>query len=308
MRVFVAGATGVLGRRVLPLLVGAGHDVTGMARSQEKSDIVRRLGAAPLEVDLFERPALEASVKGHDVVVNVATKIPPVSRAWSSRAWEENRRIRSEASRNLVDAALSAGAGRFVQESIAFIYRDCGDQWIDEDVPLDPPRLGRPSIDAEAQAQRFTETGRCGIVLRFGQFYAPDSHHVMYMCRMARNRLPALPGPASAYTAAISADDAARAVVAALEAPAGTWNVNDDVPLTRREFNRNVAEVVGAKPPLFTGTALMRLNESSRLYLRSQRVSNRRFKEATGWSPLHPDAASGWRDMAEELRANQPVK
>lgn len=92
--------------------------------------------------------------------INLATKIPSPSQAARRSAWAENDRIRSEASRNLVEAALAAGAGRFVQESIAFIYPDCGDRWIDEDVPLDPPVIGRANQAAEAQAGRFAEAGR----------------------------------------------------------------------------------------------------------------------------------------------------
>lgn len=297
MKVFIAGATGVLGRRAVRELVEAGHAVTGVARSESKAALVRGMGAEPVEVDLFDREAVKVAVAGHGVVINLATRIPPPSQAARPGAWSENDRIRSEASGHLVDAALDAGAGRYVQESIAFIYPDRGDRWIDEDVPLDPPALGRANQAAEDQAGRFGQGGGAAVVLRFGQFYAADAVHTRFMSRMARWRLPAVPGPKTAYVPAVAADDAAVAVVAALDAPAGTWNISDDVPLTRQAFNRAVADALGVKAPLVTGTSLLRMSPSTRFYLRSQRVSNRRFKEATGWSPRYPDAGTGWRAL-----------
>ncbi|MGH3865054.1 MAG: NAD-dependent epimerase/dehydratase family protein [Pseudonocardiaceae bacterium] len=305
MRVFVTGATGVLGRRVVPLLVGAGYAVTAVAQSEEKAALARKLGAEPAKVDLFALAAVRAAVEGHGVVINLATKIPSPSRAARPSAWSENNRIRCEASRNLVDASLGAGVERFVQESIAFIYPDCGDRWIDEDVALDPPVLARATQVAEAQAGRFTKAGGIGVVLRFGQFYAWESVHSQYMHQMARWRLPALPGPKNAYAPAIAAEDAATAVVAALDVPAGIWNVSDDEPLTRQAFHRALADALGVKAPLTTGTTLLRLTNSTRFYLRSQRVSNRRFKEATGWSPRYPDAGTGWRAMIATTHADK---
>ena len=302
MKLFVTGATGVLGRRAVPLLVQAGHTVTAVARSKEKADALRRQGAEPVHVDLFDPGAVKAAVAGHEGVVNLATNIPSPTRALLPGAWSDNARIRTEGSRNLVDAALAAGATRYVQESIAFIYRHGADAWIDEDVPLDPPGLGAPSVEAEAQTRRVTEAGGAGVVLRFGQFYASDSSHSAYMCRMIRMRLPALPGPHGAYGPSISADDAAAGVVAALEAPAGTWNVTDDEPLTRRAFNATLADAIGVKPPIGTGSALLRLSATTRFYLRSQRVSNRRFKEATGWAPERPEAASGLHAMVAAMQ------
>ncbi|MFB9838281.1 NAD-dependent epimerase/dehydratase family protein [Actinoallomurus acaciae] len=300
MRILVTGATGVIGRRAVPLLTAAGHTVTGVARSERKAALLREMGADPIEVDLFDPAEVRTAVAGHEAVVNLATKIPSPYRAARRSAWSETERIRREVSRHLVDAALEAGAGRFVQESIAFIYPDRGHAWIGEDVPLDPPPLGRANEAAEAQARRFTEDGGTGVVLRFGQFYAWDSTHTRYMRRMARLRLPALPGPRFAYASSIAADDAAAAVVAALDAPAGTWNVTDDRPLTRGEFHRALAETLGVRPPLTTGSLPLGLSGNLRFYLRSQRVSNRRFKQATGWSPRHPDAAAGWRAMVAD--------
>jgi nucleoside-diphosphate-sugar epimerase len=293
-RIFVAGATGVLGRRAVRQLVDAGHQVTGLARSAEKAELVRSLGATPVQVDLFDAGALKDAAAGHDVVANLATHIPPLSKAAFNGAWNENSRIRSEGSRNLVDAALSTGAGRYIQEGISFMYEDRGDAWIDEDVPMVIPELGRAQLDAEREAQRFTEAGGVGVVLRFGQFYAPDAFHTTGMIKMARRRVAPALGDPDSYAPNIHIDDAASAVVAALGAPAGVYNVVDDDPVTKREFAAVMAAALGKKPPHhLPATAVKAVGKKADYLIRSQRVSNRRFKDATGWSPRYPSVREG---------------
>ena len=235
MKVFVAGATGVLGRRAVRVLATAGHEVTAVARSPERQSMVRALGASPVTVDLFDAAALRREVAGHAAVCNLATHIPPVARMASAGAWRENDRIRFEASRNLADAALAAGATCFVQESIAFLYHSNGDRWIDESSPLDPVANLRSAVAAESHAARVTEGGGRGVVLRFAAFYGHDSEQTLAMIRLARKRIAAGVGP-DAYVSSIITDDAASAVAAALSAEAGIYNVGDDEPLTRRQF------------------------------------------------------------------------
>jgi len=298
LKVFVAGATGVIGRRAVAGLVAAGHEVTAVARSAEKAELVRALGATPVQVSLFDRDALRAAVAGHDVVVNLATKIPPMSQAARPGAWDENNRIRSEGSANLVDAALAAGATRYVQESITFTYPDSGDAWIDaETTAIEPPRLAAGVADAEASAGRFTEAGGTGVVLRFGLFYAADASHTQTMVAAARRGVSVVAGGPDAYQSMIHADDAARAVVAALTAPAGTYDVVDDEPLTKRE----VAKALGGRLRV-PGSLAKVAGSQADIMMRSQRVSNRRFKEATGWSPRHQSLRDGIGPVVAELR------
>lgn len=304
MKWFVAGATGVVGRRAVAALVKGGHDVTGVARSDERAATLSALGAVPVILDVFDSTEMRRVVEGHEVVCNLATHIPPISRAALPRAWAENDRIRREVSRNLVDAALATGATRYVQESIAFMYEDRGDLWIDEDVPLDPPTRGRAVVEAEAQVHRFTEGGGAGVVLRFGQFYAADASHSLAMVSLVRKRLPALPGPPGAYSPPIHGDDAGAAVAAAAQVTAGFYNVVDDEPVTREEYNRVVAASVGAKPPLLTGAAALKVGgEAGRFYGRSQRVGNARFRQAAGWAPRYPSVREGWPAVAAEMSA-----
>jgi 2-alkyl-3-oxoalkanoate reductase len=150
MRVFLSGATGVIGKRVVPLLLEAGHTVT----------VGQRAGGQPLPwkgevrivpLDLFSPATLGAAVQGQDAVINLATSIPSTFKSLFRSAWRMNDRIRREGSRNLVEAALAAGVRTLVQESFAPTYPSRGDEWIDESVPLEPGAYNRTVLDAESR-------------------------------------------------------------------------------------------------------------------------------------------------------------
>src|SRR5262245_39428548 len=163
MKVFLTGGTGAVGRPTLPALVAAGHEVTAVARGAEKAAQVTAAGGTPVEVDLFDHRGVAAAVAGHEAVVNLATSIPPIAKAMRPSAWALNDRLRREASAHLVDAAIAAGAPRFVQESIVFTYPDSGDRWIDaETTQPDAPGILASAPDAEAQTARFTAGGGTG--------------------------------------------------------------------------------------------------------------------------------------------------
>src|SRR6476619_7790456 len=171
MRVFLTGATGVVGRRLVPLLLNAGHDVTAAVRSSVTRAELTTKGVRAIEVNLFDSGAVIRAVAGQDVVVNLATHIPDPSRMFLPWAWRENDRLRRVASAILVHASLASTVRRFVQESFAPIYPDNGSEWIDERVSLSPLGFNRSILDSEASAERFSQTGRAGIELRFGGFY-----------------------------------------------------------------------------------------------------------------------------------------
>lgn len=303
MKVFVAGATGVLGRRAVAALLDAGHEVSAVARSPEKADFVRRLGATPVTVDLFDADAVRDAVSGHDAVVNLATKIPPLRKMALMSAWEENDRIRSEASHNLARAATAAGAEVFVQESIAFVYGDHGDEWLDEGESLWDSPFTEALRAADAAAESVTEGGARGIVLRFGFFMAADSDQMALTLNAGRTGVFLMPGDDDAHSPLIHVDDAAAAVVAALDAPAGIYHVVDDEPATKAGQRTALAQAVGrrrlVRPPSLV-TRLVRGRAPQLVW--SQRPSNRKFKETTGWAPAHPDAASMFEALARELR------
>jgi 2-alkyl-3-oxoalkanoate reductase len=296
MRIFVAGATGVIGRRVVARLAATGHRVTAVGRTPAKREHLARLGAAPADTDLFDAAEVRAAVAAHEVVINLATSIPPSSRALLPGAWRENDRVRRVVSRNLAEAAVAAGAARFIQESFAPIYPDRGDEWIEESTPVRPARYNRSVLDAEAAAERLARGGGAGVVLRFALFYGPDSDFTLDMIRYVRKGwAPALGGPA-AFMSSVSHDDAASAVIAALDVPAGVYNVVDDEPLRRREFFDALAAALGVAPPRFPPAWFARLAGSlGETLARSQRISNRKLKAESGWTPGAPSAREGWR-------------
>jgi nucleoside-diphosphate-sugar epimerase len=301
MRIFVTGATGVVGIRAVPQLVAAGHPVTAVGRNLEMRAQLLRAGASAISVDLFDPDQVRSALTGHDVIVNLATHIPPTSRIFLPGAWRENDRIRREASKVLVDAALQQGVQRFIQESFAPIYEDAGDRWIDESSPVRPVRYNRSILDAEAAVQRFVQQGGAGVVLRFAGFYGPDAEQVHDMVRFIRRGWAPMPGRPEGFLSWVSHDDAATAVVAALRAALGTYNVVDDEPLRRGEFFTSLAEMLRARPPRFLPPWTSRLFGSlGELLARSLRISNRKLREEAGWKPTYPSARDGWRAVLSE--------
>ena len=300
-RIVVLGATGVLGRRVVPLLRAQGHTVTAAGRSRER---LARLGAPFETVDLFDRNAVARLVREHAVVVNLATHVPGTGmRAFLPGAWREMDRVRRDGSAIVADAVIAAGAERVVQESFALIYPDSGARWIDESVPPGPAPYNRTTLDAEASAQRVTDAGAVGLALRFSFLYGgAEDHFTRDVLDAARRGWLPLFGAPDAYVAMVTHDDAARAVVAALDAPPGVYNVVDDDPLTRRELARVLGGALGVRTPRLPPRWLAALGGSlGETIARSQRLSNRALREATGWRPQVPSGREGWRAAARTM-------
>ncbi len=300
MRVFIAGATGVLGQRAVMRLVAAGHDVTGVSRSPEKDALLEALGAQSVRVDIFDADALRIAAGGADAVVNVTTKIPPIAQMANARAWDENERIRREASGHLVDAAIAVGATVFVQESLAFMYGEHGSAWIEAaSTPLGSSAFTGAIRAAEENVARFRAAGGRGVVLRFGRFYAPDSDQAESAVRAARRGLLLDSGAKDAFIPMIDADDAASAVVAALAAASGTYDIVDE-PLTRTAQSEALAAAVGRRR-LFLAHPWIAPKQASYIAA-SQRVSNRAFRDATGWKPRSPSVREGFPKLVAGLR------
>lgn len=305
--VFVAGATGVIGRRVVPLLVAAGHRVTAAARTPEKRAALEGAGAAAVEVDLFDAAAVRRAVSGHDVVINLATHIPPSARAFVPGAWRANSRVRRLVPATLAGAALAAGAARFIQESFAPIYADAGEDWIAEDAPVRVARYNRTVLDAEAAAARLTREGGAGIVLRFAYFYGADSDFTRDAVRYVRRGRAPVFGAPSGFISSVSHDDAAAAVVAALELPAGRYNVSDDRPVRKREFADALAAALQVAPPkFFPGWVAAIAGSLGETLARSQRISNARLRTTAGWRPRYPSVVEGWPAVVAQLAHSRP--
>ena len=268
--------------------------MTGSARGEDKASALRALGAEPVSVDLFDPRSLSSAVEGHEVVCNFATRIPRASYFMRS-AWKENDRLHRDLSRLLVDAALKAGARRYLQHSVAFMYAEGGDRWLDEDSALDIPPHGEAVLQAEESSRRFSASG-AGISMRFGFFYGPGVSSARDISRMSRSGFLAFPGRADAYLPWIHVDDLGSAVVAALDVGAGVYNVTDDDPLTRSELGEAIARGRGRSRKLRPAPSLITKVMGKRYdYMsRSLRVSNARFKEEAGWAPKVPSSLDAW--------------
>lgn len=304
MRIFVAGATGVLGQPTVKLLVAAGHGVRGTARGEEKSQLLRSLGAEPVAVDLFDANAVKEAIAGSEAVIHIATKIPTITKMRGRGNWKENDRLRREATKNLVDGALAAGAQTFIAESITFIYADGGDRWLDENAPMKLAWSALDStLDLERETQRFSEGGGKAVVLRFGLFYAPYAASTIDSVKMMKRRMFGVIGRGENYFSSIHVDDAAAALVAALNAPGGTYNVVEDNPMSQADYATAFADELHLpKPrkfPRWLGKLVM--GGPANYILNSTRVSNKKFKETTGWAPKYPSVREGFREVAETM-------
>jgi nucleoside-diphosphate-sugar epimerase len=304
VRIFMTGASGVIGRRVVPRLVAGGHQVSAAARSPARRNELDRLGARPVSVDLFDGTSLAEAMAGHDTAINLATHIPhSTAKTLLPGAWRQNDKLRRITSRLLVDAAIAKGVARVIQESFAPVYAGQGDAWITEESPLHPVRYNRTVTDAEHAAERFTRSGGVGIVLRFAGFYGPDSTQLGDMLQSVRRGMLPLPGDPDAFFSFVSHDDAAAAVVAALSLPSGAYNVVDDEPVTRRVLGDTLAALLGVKPPRpLPKWVTPLLGSIGELMSRSQRISNRKLREAGDWRPRYPSIREGLRATLEERR------
>jgi nucleoside-diphosphate-sugar epimerase len=302
MKVFVTGGTGAIGRHAVPALLAAGHAVTALARSPEKAAEMSERGAEPVRVSIFDRAALAEAMAGHAAVVNLATAIPPMSKFMRRRAWRDNDRIRSEGSATIVGAAIEAGVDRVLQKSVSMLYPDRGSEWIDESVPTDRYPMARGNLAAEANAHRFSDAGGTGIVLRFGWFYGPGATHSEQLLALARRHVCIQMGSADGYVSSIHVADGGAAVAAALHAPAGTFNVVDDEPLTKHDYAEALARAARARAWVRApGRAALLLGDRSTSLTRSLRVSNQKLRTSTGWAPRYPSAREGLMATAAAL-------
>ena len=301
MNTFVTGATRVLGNAVVSMLIARGHHVSALSRSQDNVTVLNRLGAEPVSADLFNVESLKQALAGCDAILHLATRIPPTMQMGKLASWHENDRIRREGTHNLVEAALAEGGVHiFIYPSFALVYPDSGDKWIDADMtPVQPTPTLRSTLDAETAVARFAGENRRGISLRMGAFYGPESPTTI---SYARKGIAAFPGSNDAYLPQIWVQDAASAIVVALEqqVPSGVYDVIDDEPLPRGEVFAAMARASGRKRLLHIPAPLMRMMTGVvyDMLSRSLRISNRHFKGVADWRPEVTNARDGWARIA----------
>jgi len=305
MRVFVAGASGVVGRPTVRQLVAAGHEVVGMTRREERAAEIREAGAEAVVCDAFDAEGLrEAVVTAQpEMVLHALTALPPKFDPKSDYLAATNR-VRSEGTRNLVAAARAAGARRIVAESVAFFYEPEGDWVKDEEAPLfrDPPGRFAAACDALVSLEsQVLEAGEPeGVVLRFGWFYGPGTYYDRggsVAEEVAKRRYPVI-GSGEGRFSFLHIEDAAAAYVAALDhGSPGVYNVVDDEPAPLREWLPAYAEALGVKPPRRVPAWLARLVAGKDLVstaVTMRGASNAKARRELGWQPAHPSWRQGF--------------
>jgi nucleoside-diphosphate-sugar epimerase len=309
MRVFVAGAAGVIGRRLVPMLVEAGHEVTGTTRREERMDAIRAQGAEPVVADVFDVAGFTGAVVASkpEVVVHELTDIPlSIDPKRYAQQMAGNDRIRTEGTRILVAAAREAGARRVVAQSIAFAYAPEGGDTRDEEDPLylDAPDPMGPTIRAlaELESQVLGAAAPQGVVLRYGYFYGPGTVYASdgsTAARVRKHRFPVV-GAGNGVFSFVHVDDAAAATVLALDhGEPGVYNIVDDEPSPVSEWLPYYAEVLGAKPPGSVPMWLARSAGGGRLAHLMEELrgaSNAKAGSELGWTPMYPSWREGFRE------------
>jgi nucleoside-diphosphate-sugar epimerase len=307
VRVFVAGATGVIGRVLLPLLVEAGHDVIGMTRTPERVRELEGVGAAAVVCDAFDRAGLReaVAVARPSVVVHELTDLPSAIDSHRLRdQLARNVRIRREGTRNLTDAAVEAGAQRLVAQSDAFAYAPEGDLVKDETARLDEGagRDWRPSVEAVLELERLA-TGSVleAVVLRYGYLYGPGTAYAAdgAVADLVGRRGQPIVGRGTGIFSFVHVEDAARATALAVERGSpGVYNVVDDDPAAIRDWLPAYAAALGAPAPRRVSRLLVRLSAgryAAESATEHRGASNARAKRELGWSLLYPSWREGFR-------------
>ncbi len=307
MKIFVAGATGALGRPLVAQLVKNGHEVTGMTRSESKQDLLRDLGARPVVADALDPDAVARAVAEAepDVIVHQLTAIGAFNPRRMERDFAATNRLRTEGTDHLLAAGRAVGVKRFVAQSFApWPYARTGGMVKSEDDPLDttPPAQVRTTLEAIVYLERavtgadWTE----GIALRYGGFYGPGTsvslHPLGEQVEMIRARKLPLAGKGTAVWSFIHIEDAAAATVEAIEhGKRGVYNVVDDDPAPVSEWLPALAKALGAKPPRRVPVLLARIagGEAAAIMMTELRgASNTKAKREFGWQPRYPS----WRE------------
>jgi nucleoside-diphosphate-sugar epimerase len=310
MKIFVAGATGVVGRQLIPQLVAQGHEVVGMTRSESKQDVVRSLGARPAVADALDPDAVARAVAeaAPEVIVHQLTALAEsIDLRHFERDFALTNRLRTEGTDHLLAAGRAMGVRRFIAQSYAgFPYARTGDRVKSESAPLDPtpPDALRTTLEAIRHVEEavtgadWTE----GIVLRYGGFYGPgtsfsrkpEGEHV----ELIRKRKFPVVGDGAGVWSFIHIEDVAAATVAAVEhGSRGIYNIVDDDPAPVAEWLPAAASAVGAKPPRHFPRWLGRIaaGEAATVMMTEVRgASNEKAKRELGWSPRYPSWRQGF--------------
>ena len=316
MIVFVAGATGAIGRPLVKQLVSAGHEVIGTTRSASKAEQLRAAGAAGVVVDARDLHALRRAIitASPNVVVHQLTDL---SRPLQSGRYEEWLRgtnaLRRDVAPVLVDAAREAGARRVIAQSVTFMTAPSGPDVLDESAPLylDAPEPLAATITANAAMEATVTQAHDidGVILRYGFFYGPGTAYAPDgdVVQQIREGAYSIVGSGTGRFPFVHVDDAAAATVLALDqGPAGIYNIVDDAPALMRDWVPYLAQLLGApQPPTVAAESAERDAGRQAVYYGTQLrgASNAKARRDLGFSPVYPE----WRDgFSASLSGTRP--
>jgi nucleoside-diphosphate-sugar epimerase len=312
MKIFVAGASGAVGRRLIPRLVARGHSVAGLTHTPQKSELVRNLGAEPMVANGLDGEAIHATVAAAapDVIVHEMTDLKGVSDLRKfDRLFAMSNRLRTEGTDHLMAAARAAGVKRLVAQSYCgWPYARDGGPVKNETDPLDPepPDELRRTLDAIRHVEATVAEARDlkGLVLRYGAFYGEGTglFDGPVIAQVRGRRFPMI-GGGEGWWSFVHIDDAAEATALAVEhGQGGVYNIVDDDPAPVREWLPALAKMLGAKPPFSLPAWLGRVVAGEHIVSMMTRIragSNSKAKEKLGWRPAH----SSWRQGFAEVIA-----
>jgi nucleoside-diphosphate-sugar epimerase len=311
MHIFVAGASGAVGRRLVPRLIAAGHRVTGLTRTAAKAAILRDLGAEPVVADALDGKAIHAAVDTArpDVIVHELTDLSGASDLRRfERAFATSNLLRTVGTDHLLQAARDCGVKRMVAQSFCgWPYARTGNPVKTEDDPLDPdpPEQQRRALEAIRYLERAVTTSSMpeGVVLRYGAFYGPDTgiFDPATIAQIRKRRVPLI-GGGTAWWSFLHVDDAAEATALAIQHGKGIYNIVDDDPAPVREWLAAIAAMLGAAPPLHVPGWIARLVAGEHLAVmmtESRAGSNAKAKRDLGWHPRHPSWRQGFAEIIQ---------
>ncbi|MFJ8455759.1 NAD-dependent epimerase/dehydratase family protein [Bacillus paramycoides] len=284
MEIFVAGATGVIGRSLIPMLIKNGHTVYAMIRNESQIELMKKVGALPVIANVFNRNAVFSVLEEAkpDVVIHQLTSL-------SSWNFEDNAKIRIEGTRNLVDAAKNVGVKKIISQSISWAY-ESGDKLATETDPLDfyAPMPRQVTINGIAKLEETVSELPEAVILRYGTLYGPGTWYAengVFANQVRNNEIIATDGISSF----IHVEDAARAAMLALDWPSGIVNIVDDHPATSKEWLPIYAAAIEAPEP--------KVQVWKNSWERG--ASNNKARKEYGWKPLFPS----WSEWFKNLKS-----
>jgi 2-alkyl-3-oxoalkanoate reductase len=306
MKVFLTGATGILGKRVAKVLKDGGHDPFALSRSDANELQIREQGIRPVAGNLFSKEDMLKATKGFDAVFHLATHIPKIPVPDKPSHWAENDRIRIEGTKNLLHACRENNIRIFMQPSITVLYGDLKGAWVDENTNVDPYPIMMVKSAHEMEQMIRKEKNVGHVILRFGTFYAPDAYNTHHLIEQVMKRKIPVIGKGKNYLNFIHADDAADALCFAFEhfkeLENKTIDVTDFSPVTSGEFLVRLAQYAGVKKPYSVPLFLLKLMLNRDIY--KYLTHSYRVKKPGGlalWEPKHPNPLEGFKQIVDQI-------